>query len=173
MPWNWENEKWKWKDAKESTVFWHMLHIFLVCKTISFQKFMLSWLVWSARVNMMVLRNAELLWANSSNYVYWLKYKMIKKFTQLTRNLIFFCYIFKNTFQHVPFNISIYRVLKWQPPHPFPLHHKFTADWILLLTFLVSQKTLILNRLGQEVMILTGIWQVPGLHFGLDADYPD
>jgi hypothetical protein len=41
------------------------------------------------------------------------------------------------------------------------------------LLSLYYKKIFILNKLGQADMILTYIWQVPGLNFGLDSDCPD
>jgi hypothetical protein len=38
---------------------------------------------------------------------------------------------------------------------------------------LYYKKILILNRLGQAVIILTCVWQVPGLNFGLHSACPD
>lgn len=61
---------------------------------------------------------------------------------------IFSVTFFKNTFQNVSFNISIYRMFEWWPLHPFPLHNKFTADWFLLFDFLVLQKNLHIEQVG-------------------------
>lgn len=91
------------------------------------------------------------------------------KVTQIVTNVIFFPRHFQNTSHNVSFNISIYRMLKWQPSTSLLcILNSLQIDSCCLLS-LCYKKFLILNRLGQVVMILTCIWQVPGLNFGLDS----